>query len=157
MQFKKGFTLMELLTVMLIVGILSGIAIPQYRKMVEKSHFTKAEVMAKSLRDSCERMLSEYGALVLTDVPEAKRKLAALDIGENILLPRGFVLDPAEEPTQIKGEGFNFSLTNTDGKDGCSVLMEKVSGKYSGVTILYNGNELICSENDEACEVFGLD
>lgn len=35
---KKGFTLSELLVVILMIGILAGIAIPQYKKSVAKAH-----------------------------------------------------------------------------------------------------------------------
>lgn len=39
MENKKGFTLLELLVVVLIIGILAGIALPQYRKAVLKTKF----------------------------------------------------------------------------------------------------------------------
>jgi len=46
---KKAFTLVELLIVIIIIGILATIAIPQYNKMVVKSHSPEAFVILSGL------------------------------------------------------------------------------------------------------------
>ena len=49
MKNKKGFTLVEILTVVIIIGILSALALPQYRRVVERARATEAMAAWKSL------------------------------------------------------------------------------------------------------------
>ncbi len=49
---QKAFTLVELLVVVLIIGILSAVALPQYQKAVIKSRFTEALTNLKAISDA---------------------------------------------------------------------------------------------------------
>lgn len=67
-----GFTLIELLAVVLMIGILTSLALPQYRRSVQRAESMEAMVNLRSLFDSAKRYRSEHS--------QAPVKLQGLDI-----------------------------------------------------------------------------
>ena len=55
MKNKKAFTLLELLVVVLIIGILAAIALPQYQRAVDKSRFAALMDLTKAIASANER------------------------------------------------------------------------------------------------------
>ena len=59
---SRAFTLIELLVVVLIIGILSAIALPQYTKSVKRARGAQAITMARSLADAANRYYLANGS-----------------------------------------------------------------------------------------------
>lgn len=56
---RKSFTLIELLIVIIIIGILATLAIPQYQKLMDKVRITQAKQLVSALADSAWRRYLE--------------------------------------------------------------------------------------------------
>lgn len=72
---RSGFTLLELIIVILILAALAMIGMPQYLKFSERGRLTEAESVLNSVRNAQERLLATKGHYV-----KANEDLGALDV-----------------------------------------------------------------------------
>ena len=148
---KKGFTLIELLAVVLIMGILTAIALPQYRRSVERTRVAEALQMLPALFEARERLVAEWGYPTYANTPAAKRAqvtFAKLDI-------------------EMKGkQGAAGQIWKTDNFDYVITYPYFVGarftkGRYKGVGVMYNGMDDIgccytATVGPEACSQLNL-
>ena len=105
---KKGFTLIELMIVIIIIGVLATIGIVQYQAAVEKSRGAEAKSILGSLSQQCAGMWMEYGGT--TSYCDAA----------NITTPSGV-------PTTCTQTTHWFSYTMTAAANGTTIVANRCS------------------------------
>lgn len=69
MNNKKGFTLVEIMIVVVIIGLLAAMAIPAFQKVRERSQEKTALNNCRQLSNAADQYMLEYGATqVATDL-----------------------------------------------------------------------------------------
>ncbi|EOX3389853.1 pilin [Vibrio cholerae] len=70
-KLQKGFTLIELMIVVAVIGVLAAIAVPQYQKYVAKSEAASALATLAGLKTNAEAYTVETGSFP-TDTQQAQ-------------------------------------------------------------------------------------
>ncbi|MBB5210918.1 type IV pilin protein [Microbulbifer hydrolyticus] len=86
MKSQKGFTLIELMIVVAIIGIIAGIAYPSYMESVRKSNRADAKASLNDVAQRLQRCFTTYNAYNSANcaVAESLKNSATLDSGERL-------------------------------------------------------------------------
>ncbi len=153
MKNKKGFTLVEMLAVVIIIGILTAIALPQYRRAIQKAKATEALVMLRTINDSAERLAALAGYRDFARMAAAEPGKATFP---NMDMFNSDTLACEVGTTTITCESYTYYLN----KNGEYAYAEKRNNPYEGTQFrLYRGNNprLTCVGTQEACDLFNME
>ena len=172
MKNKLGFTLIEMLVVVLIIGILAGIALPQYNRAVEKAKVAQALITLKYMRDRGQEFMLQHGLTENSDMSDFS--LTNEDLG--IELPSNWECTPnfngddelccsdewCFENTSANFGGVGYCIPTLPAavriKKGTSVDFEDVDSiTDSSMYFLWYGSDdkLYCSGSEKYCSIIG--
>ncbi|HBV89016.1 MAG TPA: prepilin-type cleavage/methylation domain-containing protein [Desulfosporosinus sp.] len=104
-QKQKGFTLVELIVVIAIIGILAGIMLPRYYSFTDDARMGAAISEAKSIRTMGETFYAKYGEWPKVDDPED----ATFKIQTGV--------DGSDNPIYTDSPTFSGTIDELDGED----------------------------------------
>lgn len=134
---KKGFTLLELIIVVAIIGILAAIAIPAYRSHVIRARMTEVtnamRHVASALSIYAQELAINGGSIVWPNCPDINSIQTSLGVGV------GGTRISAIQVSQATGE-IQATLTNIDGSvDGQTLSLIPSIGTDGGILWNWDG------------------
>ena len=129
-KMLEGFTLVEILIVVVIIGILATVAIPTYFKYVERGYASDAKVQIKNILQNAELYRQETGQWP-TDV-ETMMAEGYIELKRSILNKWEFTVQLEDGDNGTSGQLSATSLPNMHGGEGHQVIFLVDEGEYVG-------------------------
>ena len=135
-KMKRGFTLIELITVVIIIAILSALALPQYTRFIERSQGSTARTALGIMR----KAEATYFAL--------ESRYIAFTGATSALCP---IINETPEVARIMSNfnEWNYTITSLSPYDTFTAIATRQKGVYLGgnITVLNDGNSSVSTTN----------
>lgn len=143
-QANHGFTLIELITVIIIIGIMLGVALPKYMKMAEKTKASNAKRVLDILRKAEESYYAENSSYAIYAESD--------DSGTGIVdeIPQAKIdNDPDWDYGVPTASGDTFTATANRRRGANDLIHKTISLNNNGDFTYCDVNVIGCSEADE--------
>lgn len=126
---RKGFTLIELVVVLVIVGILSVIAVPMYRGYVRRAMAAEGRALVGSIATSERVYYAEHGLYKAVAAASTNNATLAVDSRMNTYFPSyGVAVNAAQDE-------FTASSSGTGDANGITVSLHQTTTAAPTVTV----------------------
>lgn len=146
---KYGFTLVEILTAVVIVGILVTLAVPLYEKTIERSRMTEARAVLNRIQSAKRYAMGNMGCFAYSAEDAALGKCPQF---QHLNIQFKNADGSQAEGLKFSSKAFCYSLA-PGGAYPNGVCAKRLGGEYAGTVFIYNG-ELDSQTDDIANNVF---